>query len=869
MADNLRLKLILDIAGRAAEKLRGISRSGADASAKLAAARDALRKLETENKGIDKFRRISKDLAINENALKTAHDKVRALGQAMKAASQPTQKLQRDFDRARQEASRLKDRSQALTEQQERLRRGLVAVNVPLVGMAQHQAALRSRIQEATGAMKRQEEAAKSLAARQARLDDLKRGHAKAAMHTGVAVGYGYGMQSVGRKGVGAALGPVQQFMSHEDAMLGIARQVPGARDEMGRLTEVYRLAEQQVRELSGEIPLATTAIAAMMTASARMEVPTEHLKEQVRLAAEMAIAFDAVPDEIAESMGKVAKNYKMPITDIRGLADAINYLDDNAISKGSDIIDYLNRTSGVISTVSMSAQQAAALGSTLLTLGERAETAGTASNAIIQKLAAATKGTKKFKSAVDEIGMSPEVIQKGMASDAMGTLMKVVEAIRKLPQEKRIGVMVEMIGMEHSDTMAKLVDKPEELTRQLGLSQGAEAQGSMAREAQARYATLSAQWQMAKNKVFDLAASVGETLKPALLDLKATALPWIQQLGAWAKANPAVVSGILKVMLAGSALLVVMGSMLVPLATIAAHMLLLRFIVARAALGFGLLGKALPVLRAIAGAALVAGKVIGSVLMFVGRAAIGFLLTPFGAALALLAGAAYLVWKNWDGIKGGLSMIWQQITTGAAALWQGIVDLKTKFVSAGADLMRGLASGIMSGLGVARDAIMSAGASVVTWFKEKLGIQSPSRVFMSLGEYIPEGAAIGIARGQPKLRAAALAMAALPALSAPALAMAALPALSSPALSAAGPDAAALPAARPMQPIMAAPVAPPMGPAPSVLSQMGATTISITINPAPGQDPHAIARAVSEALARERQRQRSRVLSQLSDIDG
>jgi TP901 family phage tail tape measure protein len=87
-----------------------------------------------------------------------------------------------------------------------------------------------------------------------------------------------------------------------------------------------------------------------------------------------MATAFDAVPDEIAESMGKVAKNFRIPTNAIMGLADTINYLDDNAISKGDDIINVLNRTSGVVSGVAMSARDAAALASTLLTLGERTE---------------------------------------------------------------------------------------------------------------------------------------------------------------------------------------------------------------------------------------------------------------------------------------------------------------------------------------------------------------------------------------------------------------------------------------------------------------------------------------------------------------
>ena len=46
--------------------------------------------------------------------------------------------------------------------------------------------------------------------------------------------------------------------------------------------------------------------------------------------------------------MGKIANLYKIPISNIEQLGDAINYLDDNAQSKGADIIDVLQRLGGV-----------------------------------------------------------------------------------------------------------------------------------------------------------------------------------------------------------------------------------------------------------------------------------------------------------------------------------------------------------------------------------------------------------------------------------------------------------------------------------------------------------------------------------------
>ena len=389
------------------------------------------------------------------------------------------------------------------------------------------------------------------------------------------------------------AASPAAAFMQHEDAMLGIARQVPGARDDLGKLTAVYSAIEEQVRSLSHRIPLATTAIAAMFTAAARMEVPTDKLSEFVLMASEMATAFDAVPDEITESMGKVAKNFKIELTNIRGLADTINYLDDNAISKGADIIEYLNRTSGVLSTVAMNAQNAAALGSTLLTLGERAETAGTATNAIISKFAAATKGTKKFQSAMGELGLSSEEVERAMTKDATATLLQVMEAVAKAPEAKRMGIMVELVGMEHADTLAKLVDKPDELRRQLALAGSKEASGSMSREASARNATMSAQLTMFNNRMFNLSAIVGSNLKSAFADLLTVVNPALERITAWVQANPGLVGGVLKATIVLGALMAVAGAILIPLGLLLAKAALLRFVVARLGMSFGLFSTA------------------------------------------------------------------------------------------------------------------------------------------------------------------------------------------------------------------------------------------------------------------------------------
>lgn len=80
-----------------------------------------------------------------------------------------------------------------------------------------------------------------------------------------------------------------------------------------------------------------------------------------------------------------------------------------------------------------------------------------------------------------------------------------------------------------------------------------------------------------------------------------------------------------------------------------------------------------------------------------------------------------------------------------AAVLGYLGVELPGKFTEFGSMMMSGLVNGIKSMGSAVKNAVVDAADGAAGWFKEKLGIQSPSRVFIGFGENISEGAAIGI----------------------------------------------------------------------------------------------------------------------------
>jgi TP901 family phage tail tape measure protein len=417
----------------------------------------------------------------------------------------------------------------------------------------------------------------------------------------------------------GAASFPIIQAAKFENAMLGVAKQVDGARDASGNLTHVYDEMKRKIQDLGDQMPMATSAIAEMVTAGARMGIATDELVEFTQTAGMMAEAFELPAGDLADQMGKIRTLFGFKTqAEVRALADSINYLDDNAISKGGEIIGFLQRTGGLAKSVKVTGKEMAALGSTLLSLGDSEEVAGTAVNAIFGRLAGAESGTKKMRHALDQLGLSARDVQRGMQKDSMGTLFKVLEKVKALPKDQQIGILTQLVGREHVKTLSKLSGGVEELRTQLALANSEQAKGSMQREYEARLKTTGAQWEILKNRIERVGITIGSVLLPPLNKAMQAMGPIISDTAKWVKENEGLVMniGILVGTLVGS---------------YAAFQLFTG--------GIGLVKFALGALK------------------------LALATHPVFLLGAVLAAAAVLIYKNWEPISHFFKGMWIEIT--------------------------------------------------------------------------------------------------------------------------------------------------------------------------------------------------------------
>lgn len=467
----------------------------------------------------------------------------------------------------------------------------------------------------------------------------------------------GRDMGQIGLATAAALAYPIKAAADFESGMANVRKVVDGLQDSAA-LAQMGK----DVRVLSRELPITQRELLELVAAGGRMGVPKAELMEYTRLVAKMGIAFDAPAAEIGEQMGKLAETFKIPINRIGQLADVINYLDDNAIAKGPDIINVMRRVAGTAQQVGLSAPRVAALASTFLTLGSTAETAATASNALIRELSIATIQPGRFQDGLASLGLQAATLQKQMTIDPQATILSVLERINKLPKSQQVQVTTQLFGKEYGDDISRLAQGMGTYRKQLELLNNPKLNGSVQREFAIRSQTANAQAQLFKNQLNELAIVVGSALLPMLNRALTAIRPVVQRFAEWAERNPdliakigMVVAGISAISLAGSGIAFMVGG-------IAKAFSLLSGAFSFAVRAGGFLVKVFNVIRIIA-------AVVG------------------GTTIAIVAGialAAYLIYRYWGNIVAFFKNLWERVKVIFSGVWEWLKNFFTNFTLVG-----------------------------------------------------------------------------------------------------------------------------------------------------------------------------------------
>ncbi len=824
MADrNLRIRMLLEAGDKATKPMRDIAAGSSRLSQSLRVTRDRLKDIERAQADVAGFRQLKTGLRSTEHELGLAQTRVGQLAREMQQAGTPTKKLAADFAKAKREAAQLTTQHAEESAELQRLRDRMRAAGMAAGGLVQHERDLRTAAARTTDEIEQQSRRLVAMTERQKRLARGRESFGKVqGMATGLAAGGASGIATAIAVGAPIAAS-ARGAMDLEEGMAGVAKVTNLAGAQL-------KILQTGIVDLSTRIPMTAVELANIAAAAGAAGVGMDKFGKPLRTqredllaftdaAARMGIAFDMSADDAGSTMAKWRQAFGITQPEVEALGDRVNALTNKFGGRAPAVSGIITRIGPLGKVAGVAAPQIAALASSLNSIGIEEEIAATG---IKNTMLALTKGDAATKSqikAFDALGLSASKVAKDMQTDGSGTIVDVLTRLSKQRPDKQASMLDNLFGSESIAAIAPLLTNLDGLKQRLGLvGDQSKYAGSMTAEFRSRINTTKGATDLALNGFQAVNLALGQALLPTIkqgaLRFSAMAL----RVRAFAVRHPEAAKN---VMLLAGAMAIIFGI-----------------------LGIG--GIAIAAIMgpiAILNAGLVAMGVAGGVAS-VGLLPIIGTVAAIVLGLAALAMVAYAIYSNWGGITSWFAGIWGGIKAIVSGTLQWLGALPSRFAEFGRNMIMGLINGVTGMLGNLKATIVGAASAAATWFKQKLGIHSPSRVFAGFGGYMMAGLHNGIADGEDapvrrldtlsKRMAAAIAVGA------------AAPAFASGAMGA------------------GAGAGTPSSTSPTV----GSGSITIQIYQQPGQDAQALAEAVRKAIAREREADGAARRSSYADRD-
>lgn len=713
MSRNLQLQVVLSALDKATGPIKSIMNSSSGLGKQLKQTRDQLKGLQAQQSNIQSFKALKQASEQSKQAMAAQQQKVKELSMRMRETAAPTKALTKEFQAAAREAHRLKQNHTGNTQQLHAMRGKLNEAGISTRNLGDAERSLRSRITDTNKSLTDQQNRLKRVTDQQKRLSQAKAQYQRttqlaSSMATtgaaGVAAGGAvlYGGARLAQTGM--------EFDTSMSKVQSLARldinspEMKALREQARKLGADTMFSATEAAQGQGFLAMAGFTPQAILDAMPGMLDIAKSGDIDLALTADIASNILTGMNLEAADMARVGDilvgTFTRSNTSLAMLGDTMKYVAPVAASVGQDI------------------ETVAAMAGKLGDAGIQGSMGGTALRSILNRLSSPPAAAAK---ALDKLGISAKDAQGNMR-DMPAILSELYSKTKDMGTADRAAALKAIAGSEAVSAMQVLVKQAGSGELQSFVTTLRNAQGEAAQTARTMGDNLTGDLDQFFSAFDDVKIEVFEGQNTALRDLAASATQAMSAFGEWAKENPELLATLIKIVAiiagliaAGGALMLTIGSILGPLA---------------------MMKYALTVLGIKGGVLIPIIKGIGTAIMFISKA---ILANPIVALIVAIAVAAYLIYKHWEPIKQFFIDLWASVSS----LFAGIPD---KFRAFGSMIVDGLVGGIKEKFGALKDTVVGMGASVGGWFKDKLGIRSPSRVFMQFGGDTAEGLALGIA---------------------------------------------------------------------------------------------------------------------------
>ncbi|EPA9354643.1 TPA: phage tail tape measure protein [Proteus mirabilis] len=653
MSNNLKLQVVLS----AVDKLTAPFRSAQESNKRLASAvrqsRDSLKTLNQQASQIDGFRKIKQQLTSTQQAYQSATQRVATLAKEIANSENPTKKQLEAFKKAQREAGQLKTKYEQLQQSVQRQRSALQANGISTNQLGQAQRRLNGDIERTTQQLRRQENQLRRSAEQERRMAAAKSQYQKTLDVRNKMAGTGATMTATG---AGMLYSAKQTLMPGYEFNVGMSKVQ--ALTRLDKNSDEFKMLREQARELGATTAFTANQVAQGQAFYAMAGFKPEQIKNAMPGTLAMSLAGDIDLGTTADIGSNILTGFGLSSDEMSRVSDTLVGVFTRANVNLAMLGDTMKFVAPPASSLGVDLETTAAAAGKLGDAGIQASTAGTSLKSIFGRLAAPTSEVSK---ALKEINLKT-TDSKGNFREFTEILVELDKKTKGMGNAQRAGLFKKLAGEEAFSSLMVLADQAstgslQKLIAELKASKG-EAQkvaGTMTDNLSGDMKNLQSAWE-------DLGIQIFDGIDSPLRQISQSITRVISKVGVWMKENPELAKTLTMIGLAIAGIITTLGilslSIAAMLGPLAAAKLSLSILGIKGGSALTLLLKPI--------------KLLGSAFLGLGKA---MLANPILLAIAAIAGAFYLVYKNWDTIGPYVYKVWDTVKKYTAIAWQALKD--------------------------------------------------------------------------------------------------------------------------------------------------------------------------------------------------
>ena len=479
----------------------------------------------------------------------------------------------------------------------------------------------------------------------------------------------------------GAALAvPIKFYMDVEESQADL-------RKILGKEAEKYY---DDLAELSKNGPLSQIEINEIAGSLAQSGIKGEDIVAYSDMAGKMKVAFDISTDEAGTFLAKTKEQLNLSKDELFSYMDTLNMLSNNYSVTAAQLADVSARTGGFAKSINLSKESNMAFATSLISTGVTAEQTSTVLGKLYSELSQGAN-TKNKAAALQRLGFDPKTINKEMAENAEGTILKVLEKIKNSNVADKSALISDIFGSDKSviNGLSVLSENLDGVKEKLDKAKQAVSENERVNgEYEDRINTLTNQLKIFRNNAFNALADIGKSIAPELKETLNTLKEFAGKVANFIKENPKLVAFIVKMVAGFAAMNLGMGVanklLLGPFAKGVGWLYKFGAFKSKGGVFFAL-KKMFPLASKVFGTfvkigTFLGGKFIG-IIKAVGLALkVAFTANPVGliiAAIVAVIAIFVLLYKKCEWFRKGVDKAWKAIKEGFKATWTWI---KNKF---------------------------------------------------------------------------------------------------------------------------------------------------------------------------------------------